>query len=341
MSPHHYMSLALQFAEYGRLTVSPNPMVGCVIVKNNKIVGQGYHQAAGGPHAEIIALKEAQDKAQDATLYVTLEPCCHHGRTPPCTDALIAARIKKVIIACSDPNPHVSGKGIQLLRDAGIEVEVGLCEARAKKLNEIFFHYICHQRPFVIAKWAMSLDGQTITHRDDSRVISGEEAKISTHQTRQQVDAILVGAETARMDNPELTVRLNDVSAKQPLRIILTTRGQLPLNLKLFEKNSDINWREKLIEKNIDLLILEKNKLDQIDLRSLLTELGKRQISSLLVEGGMKTHQLFFQEKLVNKIHVYLAPTIIGSLKEKEKINYEAIQMIGTDHLYIAQLGEE
>ncbi len=338
-----YMSLALQEAQRGRYTVSPNPMVGCVIVKHNQVIGCGYHHQAGGPHAEIAALRQAGSDAQDATAYVTLEPCCHYGKTPPCTLALIQAGISKIHIACEDPNPLVAGKGIEQLRSAGIDIEIGLHETAAKQLNEIFFHFIKQRRPFVIAKWAMSLDGKTITHVEDTRDISCQASREHSHLLRQQVDAILIGANTARHDNPLLTVRYGDTNTKHPIRILLTGSGNLPLDLKIFDpalpaktmvattNQADGAWLRAAREKEIEILMLPANKNGQVNLPDLLDELGNRQITSLLVEGGMEVHHAFFNDNLVNKIHVYLAPVIIGALTRKRQINNVAITTIEQD----------
>lgn len=345
------MLLALRLAEQGRCTVSPNPMVGAVVMKENQIVGQGFHQRAGSAHAEIVALRQAGSQAKNASLYVTLEPCCHHGRTPPCIDAIIQAGIKKVYVACLDPNPLMAGKGVLALQNAGIEVEVGLCEAEAKKLNEIFFHYITQKRPFVIAKWAMSLDGKTITHPNDARDISCHESVQDTHDMRQQVDAILVGATTAIRDNPLLTSRLPN-AAKQPIRIILSTQCNLPPDLNVFNVNhpgktiiattQEVNseFRSAIENPNVEFLVVKKNKEGQIDLPSLLDALGKREITSLLVEGGMTVHESFFKEKCVNKIQVYLAPMIIGSLEKKNMLPSFSITPIGRDYCVTASIGE-
>ena len=226
-------------------------------------------------------------------------------------------------VACLDPNPLVAGKGIQALQMAGMTVEVGLHQMEAKQLNEQFFHYITHRTPFVIAKWAMSLDGKTTTHAHDDRKISNTSAHQHAHTLRQQVDAILVGAKTVRQDNPLLTVRYTnqqDVPIKQPLRVVLASRGQLPFDLNIFNpalpgktwvvatNDIDPSWHLQAKEKNIDVFIAKKNKANQIDLAALLLELGKRNITSLLVEGGKQIHDSFFKENLVNKIHVYLAP---------------------------------
>lgn len=342
-----YMRLALQLAERGRFTVSPNPMVGCVIVKDYRIVGEGFHQHAGEAHAEIVALQHAGNEAQNATAYVTLEPCSHYGRTPPCVDALIRAGIKQVYAACVDPNPLVAGKGIAALEAAGIEVHIGLCEAEAKQLNQIFFHYIQHKRPFVIAKWAMSLDGKTITHPSDNRQISCEQSLYSSHQIRQQVDALLIGARTAIQDDPLLTVRYTSQILKHPLRIILASRG-VPLDLKMFHPDMprktivattdaiDKQHHQAMLDQKIEVVILPSSKQGYVDLTSLLDELGKRQITSLLVEGGMTVHENFFAENLVNQVHVYLAPVFIGSLEKKRVFTNIHFNPMEADFYFIA-----
>ncbi|MBV9575146.1 MAG: bifunctional diaminohydroxyphosphoribosylaminopyrimidine deaminase/5-amino-6-(5-phosphoribosylamino)uracil reductase RibD, partial [Gammaproteobacteria bacterium] len=334
--------------ERGRYSVSPNPMVGCVIVKDNAIVAEGFHQMAGSAHAEILALNQAGIAAQGATAYINLEPCCHQGRTPPCTLALIRAGIKKIYIACEDPNPLMAGKSIAALQAAGIEIELGLCAEKAQALNAIFFHYITHKRPFVIAKWAMSLDGKTITHPNDSNIISCAAAREHAHQTRQQVDAILIGANTASRDNPQLTVRypVHQETFKHPLRIVLSSKALLSPHLKLLDGSlpgktllattAQINpvLHKKLIQQNIEVLILPAEKSGKINLLNLLDELGKREITSLLVEGGMNVHQQFIQDNLVNQFQIYIAPVMITSLSQKQFLNTIQQQMIGTD-LYL------
>jgi diaminohydroxyphosphoribosylaminopyrimidine deaminase/5-amino-6-(5-phosphoribosylamino)uracil reductase len=348
------MSHALKLAESGRLTVSPNPMVGCVIVNHGQMVGEGFHRQAGGPHAEIIALQQAGLKADGATAYVTLEPCCHYGRTPPCVTALIKAGIREVFISTLDPNPLVAGKGIHALRKAGITVTVGLMEKEAIRLNEIFFHYIQSRRPFVIAKWAMSLDGKTKTHLSDANDISCPASRQHSHQIRQQADAILIGAKTAIDDDPLLTVRyakkMNDT--KQPIRVILSKQGHLPAHLKLFNTPSlaktliattagvDDHWVSLMQKKEVEVLILPQDKEGKVDLMSLLDELGKREITSLLVEGGMTVHHHFFKENLINKVQVYLAPLIIGSLEKKERVVNMQFEQIDHDFYFTADYGE-
>ena len=343
-----FMSAALLLAEKGRYTVSPNPMVGCLIVKDGKIIGEGYHHQPGEPHAEIYALQQAGNDAQGATMYVTLEPCCHTGRTPPCTDALIQSGIRDIYIACVDPNPLVAGKGMQTLENAGIQVHIGLCEDKARQLNEIFFHYISHRRPFVIAKWAMSLDGKTITHQDDSPVISSHDAKVHAHDIRAQVDAVLIGANTAKQDDPLLTVRFTRLhKCKQPVRIILSSRGELPSHLRLLNlplatqtivatTHNITNEKQKMLEdKNITVIRLPADHLGHISLPALLDELGKLQIASILVEGGRQVHDSFIQDNLVNQYHVYLSPVIISQLSQKQTVHPVQITHVKQD-LFIA-----
>src|SRR3990167_880600 len=332
----YYMALALQLAEQGRATVSPNPMVGCVIVKNSHIVGQGFHQCAGEPHAEVIALCAAGAESAGATVYVTLEPCCHYGRTPPCIQALITARVDKVYVACLDPNPLVAGKGVAALQAAGIAVEVGMGEQAAQRLNEVFFHYITYKRPFVIAKWAMSFDGKTVTNQQDSRYISHKDSLRHIHHLRQHVDAILIGAHTARQDNPQLTARFT-ADAKQPLRIILSSHDDLPVDLKIFDAHlpgktviaTTASKQESM--QHHEVIILPADNTGRVSLMHLLEELGKREITSLLVEGGMTVHASFFNANLVNKIHVYLAPVIIGALPVKQPVKNVHCEQVGRD----------
>lgn len=348
-----YMQLALALAKKGRLTCSPNPMVGCVIVKDGEIISTGYHLYAGAPHAEAMALALAGEKSQGATAYVTLEPCCHHGRTPPCTAALINAGIKRVVVSCIDPNPLVAQKGIQDLKAAGIQVDIGIAQTEATRLNEIFFHYMTTNRPFIIAKWGMSLDGYTQAH-DGDRQISNAASQHHAHQLRQQVDAILIGANTAKSDNPLLTTRLADQDRiRHPLRIILSSRGDLPHHLRLFDdampgqtliattQHVSPIWHAFIKEKkHVDLLICQATPQGRVDILDLVDQLGKRQITSLLVEGGMTVLHDFFQHRLINKTHVYLAPLILGEQKTRLALSNMTINQID-DNFHITADSEE
>jgi diaminohydroxyphosphoribosylaminopyrimidine deaminase/5-amino-6-(5-phosphoribosylamino)uracil reductase len=344
-----YMQQALQLAEQGCYTVSPNPMVGCIIVKNHVVVGRGYHHHAGGAHAEVNALNEAGSNAKGSTVYVTLEPCAHFGKTPPCVDALIRAEVSSVFIACLDPNPLVDSKGIQALQAAGIQVETGLRQAQAKQLNNVFFHYIKHKRPYVISKWAMSLDGLTTTHVNDTRQISGEGSLANSHELRRRVDAILVGANTIRSDNPALTARCipsNQVHVKQPIRIILTTTGELPLDATVFAEDHPgktliASTTHHPTFDHIEQLCIPSTEKGLIDLPLLLDELGKRSITSLLIEGGMEVHQQFAEENLINQFHVYIANKFIGKLPKKRILQITSCQQVGDDYLLISEAGGE
>lgn len=329
-----YMQRAFELAELGREFVSPNPLVGCVIVQDQKIISEGYHAHFGGKHAEIDALEKIHFQAKGATLYVTLEPCCHFGKTPPCIHTIIESGISRVVIASCDPNPLVNGKGVQALRDAGISVEIdSTFQTLTQKQNQIFFHFMRTQKPFVFAKWAMSLDGKTQTHPNDHRFISNANSHEHAHQLRKQVDAILIGAQTLRADNPQLTARNTDGSlhAKQPLRMVLSSQGQIPLDAHVFntEKAKTLLISEKkindsdlkyLLSKNVSYLHFP-NLSEKKGIHDLLLHLGKMQISSLVVEGGMQTLNLFFENNLVNQIQLYLAPTWIGQSPTKKIFN--------------------
>ena len=360
ISPFQAMSRALMLAKRGRFTVSPNPMVGCVIVNAGRIVGEGFHQYPGQSHAETHALQHAGGAACNGTVYITLEPCCHHGHTPPCTEALIAAGIRVIYIACLDPNPLIAGKSVVILRRAGITVHVGLCGETAKRLNEVFFHYITTGYPFVILKWAMSLDGQTVTHLQDTKDISSVAAHDDAHHLRQQVDAILIGANTARQDNPALTARWSLrhhlLRPKQPLRIVLTTTIEtLPLNLKIFQPGQHTaktiivtsqttrnQIKHQFSPECVEIWHLPSTNTAQVHLPSLLIALGKRKITSLLIEGGMTTHRQFLATQLVNKLSVYLSPVIIGPYQKKQPVVNMMVKKIARDcHISAYLLQEE
>lgn len=367
-----YMAEALRLAEKGRGTTSPNPMVGCVMVKDGEIVGRGWHERAGEPHAERFALREAGERAAGATAYVTLEPCNHFGRTPPCSAALIEAGVREVHVAMMDPNPIVAGRGIERLRAAGITVHVGQHEAEAKRLNEVFIHYITTRRPFVIAKWAMTIDGRIATHTGHSRWITGPRARAHTHQTRHEVDAILVGRGTALADNPRLTTRLENMGQydgqnlipSHPLRVILDSYGSLPTSLQLFDPTlpgqtlvattprASQRWLEQLNEQGVMSVVLPADVNGQVPLRPLLEELGRRQLSSLLVEGGGEVHASFFAQELVNKVHAYVAPKLVGgrdapgplggvgvaTMPEAVQLTWQEVKPLGQDLLMIADV---
>ncbi|MDF9408136.1 bifunctional diaminohydroxyphosphoribosylaminopyrimidine deaminase/5-amino-6-(5-phosphoribosylamino)uracil reductase RibD [Pelotomaculum isophthalicicum JI] len=318
----HYMKMALELAARARGRTSPNPMVGAVVVKDNRIVGQGYHARAGTPHAEVLALAEAGNEARGATLYVTLEPCCHHGRTGPCADAVIAAGVAKVIIATIDPNPLVAGGGIRRLKDAGVEVVTGVMKEEALELNEVFIKYITTGLPFVVAKAAMSLDGKIATCTGESRWITGPEARAYGHRLRDWYDAILVGIGTVRADNPSLTARLANGEGRDPVRIIVDSTANTPLDANVLNQHSEAptiiattagaspERLEALRQAGAEVLVV--NEGPRVELAKLLRILGKQEITSLLIEGGAGVHGSALAAGIVDKVVWFIAPKIIG-----------------------------
>jgi len=316
-----YMRRALDLAKKAEGWTSPNPLVGAVIVSDGIIAGEGYHQKAGTPHAEVHALQAAGDKARDATVYVTLEPCSHHGRTPPCAQALIKAKPRRVVVAMADPNPLVSGRGITMLREAGIQVDVGVLVDEARALNRPFIKYITTGKPLVAAKMAVSMDGKIATRTGSSQWITGERARQAGRYLRHRYDAILVGINTVLADNPRLTVRLPGKETKNPLRVVLDSRLRIPPDCHLLNVDeaptmvvttgeSDAVRRKYLEDRGINVLVQSGNT--RINLEELLTELGRRQITGLLVEGGAEVHGSFFDEELVDVVHLFMAYKVIG-----------------------------
>ena len=313
-----FMRLALELAHKGEGETNPNPIVGAVVVKDGRIVGEGYHHRFGGPHAEVFALDEAGDEAHGATLYVTLEPCSHHGKTPPCTERIIAAKIARVVIACRDPNPLVNGHGIERMRAAGIEVTEGVLEEEARRANEIFFKFITTGRPFVQLKLAESLDGKIATRTGDAKWISGADSRVEVHCLRRRFAAILVGVGTAIADDPRLNVR--HVAGKDPLRIVLDGRGRIPLAATLLcgEGRTIVVTATMAREKEAALLALgaEVWRLPEkegcVALPAFLRRLGEEKIDSLLVEGGGETAAAFLEADLVDKVAFFIAPILIG-----------------------------
>ncbi len=345
-----YMSQALVLARRGRLSVSPNPMVGCVIVKSGQIIGEGWHRFAGDKHAEIHALDQAGENAKNASVYVTLEPCCHFGKTGPCTDALIKAQVVKVVVATLDPNPEVSGKGVKRLQDAGIVVELGLMQQEAISLNKIFFHYHQTHLPYVIAKWGMSLDGHMTTHLNDSKQITDQASKREVHNLRNQVDAIIVGRKTVVADNPKLTVRMTDSQMiKHPSRVVLSKTADLPLNAVLFNDKTaktivftshlaDKQTLYALQDKGVECIEVALNKDHELDLHEVLTVLAAKEISSVLVEGGQTLLNAFFSANLVNEVQAYIAPVIICEFRQKVVVNIKEMGFLKADYYCIAEM---
>ncbi|MEW6412955.1 MAG: bifunctional diaminohydroxyphosphoribosylaminopyrimidine deaminase/5-amino-6-(5-phosphoribosylamino)uracil reductase RibD [Candidatus Zixiibacteriota bacterium] len=318
----NYMKMALDLALKGRGKTAPNPMVGAVIVKKGRIVGRGYHRAIGKEHAEVMALKQAGSQARGATLFVNLEPCCHIGRTGPCTEAIKEARIKRVVFSIKDPNPVVNGKGMRSLRKAGIEVEAGLLRHEARLLNDAYIGYHENKRPFVIVKIAQSLDGRIATSLGDSKWITSPASRRYAHQLRAQVDAVVVGSNTVKIDDPMLTVR--HIKGQDPYRIVLSSTMGLPSGARLFKDNGDYRTIIATTERAVKqgsvhkgnpgaiLWAVKSRRQHEIDLGDFIDKAYNFGLQSLLVEGGSSLVTSFLREGLVDKLVVITAPLIVG-----------------------------
>jgi diaminohydroxyphosphoribosylaminopyrimidine deaminase / 5-amino-6-(5-phosphoribosylamino)uracil reductase len=323
MNDDDYMKIALDLAEKGKGYTSSNPMVGAVVVKDGQIVGSGWHRQVGGPHAEVYAIDDAGSRAKGATLYVTLEPCNHYGKTPPCTDKIIASGIKRVVMAMTDPNPDVAGGGADRLKQADISVTSGVCEEEAQHLNEIFIKYVKTKRPFVILKMAATLDGRIATRTGDSKWVSGEASRKHVHELRHLVDAVMVGVNTVKADDPQLTTRLKDKKGINPRRIILDTALSIPETAKVLQNdspsdtiiitgNSAYSDKRNRLEK-MGVQVVEAQLTDNlIDLNDLMIRLGRMRITSLLIEGGSRVAASALKAGIVDKICFFYAPKILG-----------------------------
>lgn len=318
-----YMKRALELARRGIGCTSPNPLVGAVIVKEGRIIGEGYHEAYGSHHAEVNAFLNATEDVRDGTMYVTLEPCSHYGKTQPCANMIVKKGIKKVVIGLKDPNPLVAGKGIKVLQDAGIEVVTGILGEEGKKLNEIFLKYITAKVPFVIMKTAMTLDGKIATRTNESKWITGEASRKYVHELRHRLTGIMVGIGTVLADDPSLTTRLEGKIGKDAIRIIVDSCGRIPLDSRVLNIRSDaetiiaVTDRAKkdkirsLEEKGARVIILP-SKEGRVDLNFLMKELGERKIDSILLEGGSQLNYAALEEGIVDKVNIFIAPKIIG-----------------------------
>ncbi len=351
-----YMAEALRLAQRARGRTSPNPMVGAILVKDGRVVGTGYHPKAGEPHAEIFALRQAGPEARGATMYVTLEPCSHHGRTPPCVEAIIEAGVAEVHIAMIDPNPLVAGRGKAALEAAGIRVVVGEHEAEARALNEAFVHWITTRTPFVMAKFAMSLDGKIATRTGDARWISGPASRRFTHELRDQVDAILVGAGTVLADNPQLTTRLDREDVRHPLRVILDSQGRIPLNVRVYDPAlpgrtlvattaaMPPSRREALLARGVDVWVLPDED-GRVNLTALVQRLGEHEVTTLLVEGGSTVLGAFFDQGLVHKVLAFIAPLIIGGNEAPTPVGGQGAERLASawrlERVELKRLGED
>jgi len=323
MNDNGYMAIALELAARGAGRVSPNPMVGAVVVRNGEIVGKGYHQAVGGPHAEVHALDEAAEQAMGATLYVTLEPCNHHGRTPPCTDKILRSGIRRVVVAMADPNPDVRGGGNTFLRDHGIEVVCGIREAEARRLNESFVKFVRTRLPFVVLKIAATLDGRIATSNGDARWVTGPEARAMVHRMRHRMDAILVGIGTVKADDPQLTSRPSEEEGVDPIRLVLDTHLAMPPGAQMLRQRSeaptylvcgpepDRQRRRMLTDAGARILEVPL-KGAHVDMVALMAQLGRMNIASVLIEGGATVAGSALRSDIVDKVALFFAPKLLG-----------------------------
>ena len=352
MNDTDYMALAVSLAERGRGWTSPNPMVGAVLVKDGRVIGQGWHRRCGGLHAEREALADCRESPEGASLYVTLEPCCHYGRQPPCTDAILDAGIVRVVVGSRDPNPLVAGKGLEILRSHGVSVETGILQEECDKLNQAFFHYITTGQPYVTMKYAMTLDGKIATRTGASRWITGEEARRQVHQERHANAAILAGVGTVLADNPLLTCRME--GGKNPLRVVCDTRLRTPLNSEIVRTAKEVSTviaagpvepqRAALYEAagcQVWSLPLHDG---HVDLTALMNRLGREGIDSLLLEGGGTLNWSMLSLGLVQRVQAYIAPKLFGG-GAKSPVEGLGVEVPGqafrlTDTT-ITQLGED
>ncbi|MFW6527401.1 bifunctional diaminohydroxyphosphoribosylaminopyrimidine deaminase/5-amino-6-(5-phosphoribosylamino)uracil reductase RibD [Acinetobacter baumannii] len=326
----YWMQQAIELAKRGLYSTKPNPNVGCVIVKDDQLIGEGFHPKAGQPHAEVFALREAGVHAQGATAYVTLEPCAHYGRTPPCAEALVKAQVKKVVVACPDPNPLVAGKGVQILKNAGIEVEIGICEDLAAKLNQGFLKAMSTGMPYVRLKVASSLDGRTAMASGESKWITGSAARQDVQHWRAISGAVITGIDTVIADDCQLNVRsLHNIDIEtvaQPKRVILDRRGRLPLTAKILENPETVMVMGPYRPELADLGVIQ---LEIQPLKTLLQTLSKQyQIYDVLIEAGATLSSAFLQEGLIDEMISYVAPTLLGQ---------SARAMFNADFEYMAQ----
>lgn len=349
------MKVALELAARGSGRTSPNPMVGAVVVKEGNIVGTGYHLQAGTPHAEIHALNQAGDSARGATLYVTLEPCCHQGRTGPCTEEVIKAGISRVVVATADPNPLVSGSGIKKLRESGIKVTLGIMEEEARELNEVFNKYITTGLPYIVVKAAVSLDGKIATSTGRSKWITGPESRAYAHQLRDSCDAVMVGIGTVLADNPALTARIPGRENRDPVRVILDSRARIPLDARVLSRSSaapaiiavtaeaPLIRIEALQRAGAEVLVV--NNGPRVNLIELIKLLGRKEITSILVEGGAGIHGSAFAARIVDKVIWFIAPKIFGGADTPGPVGgpgiNETSEALGLERVKVCRLGED
>ena len=353
MEDRDYMALALSLAERGVGWASPNPMVGAVIVKDGRIIGQGWHEKCGQPHAERNALAACTEPSQGATIYVTLEPCCHYGRQPPCTQAILESGIRRVVVGSGDPNPLVAGKGIALLRQAGIEVTEHVLEEECTKLNQVFFHYIRTRRPYVVMKYAMTMDGKIAAHTGDSKWVTGEEARNHVQQLRHRYTGIMVGVGTVLADDPLLTCRIP--GGRSPVRILCDTRLRTPLTAQVVTTArqfptllatccTDKGQHAPYEAAGCQVLVLPERG-GHVDLSGLIAAQARRELARVLLEGGGTLNWAALEQGVVQKVLAYIAPKLAGGKEAKTPVEGDGIslmsQAIRLEHSSVTQIGTD
>ncbi len=349
------MERALRLARKGAGWVNPNPMVGAVLVKDGQVIGEGFHEFFGGPHAEVHAIKNATGSPEGATLYVTMEPCSHYGKTPPCTDLIVSGKLAKVVIGMQDPNPAVNGTGIEYLRSHGIEVVQGVKEAECKVLNEAFIKHISTGMPFVVLKTAMTLDGKIATVSNASRWITGDASRKLVHRMRQELSAVLVGVDTVIYDNPLLNIRLRGRSWKNPLKVIADTRARIPLDAAVLTNDPQLtivattDLSEPAKRKDLERLgvqvLMCPVRNGVVDLEYLLKALGTMGVDSVMIEGGSTLAYSALQNGLVDKVVSFIAPKILGGKKAPTPVGGEGIgtmeEALQLRDLSVRKVGED
>jgi len=332
------MQLAYNLAQKGCGGVNPNPLVGAVIVKDGKIIGEGYHEFCGGPHAEVNAFRSAKESVEGATMYVTLEPCSHFGKTPPCAQAIVDNKIARVVIGMLDPNPLVSGRGVKLLQEHGIEVESDFLSAELAQMNRVFLKFIQDKKPYVIMKTAMTLDGKISSRTGDSRWVSNEHSRAKVHELRNELMAIMVGVDTVIADDPMLTTRLQgNKKGRNPIRIVVDSKARIPLHAKILNSAAeaktivavtalaDQNKVDQIIALGNEVIFIGE-KEDRVDLNQLMQTLGEKGIDGILLEGGATLNYAALESQIVDEVHAYIAPKLIGGYDAKTPVGGKGIE---------------
>jgi len=356
----YFLQKALRLAERGKGWTSPNPMVGALVVKEGRIIGKGYHRRFGGNHAEVNAIEDAGQKAEGATLYVTLEPCCHYGKTPPCVERIIASGIKRVVIGTIDPNPMVNGRGVEILNQKGIKVVVGVLEQECRRLNRAYFKFITTGSPLVTLKFAQSLDGNIATKNGQSKWISNERSRKIAHQLRKEHDAVLVGLGTILTDDPQLTVRY--VRGRNPYRVILDSRLRIPLESRVVSDGfvdktilvttpkAPHNKVELLQDRGVKVWVVDSDQRGRVNLNSLLPKLGQMGVTSVLVEGGNEVLTAMMKANLADRVVIFIAPVLLGEgipalgdlgikrIDEAVRLRNIQLKRIGGDLMVVADI---